>query len=284
MVYVPAGEFVMGIDPRGVQRAVSLCRRERQRLARVLQDPPDGSLFELRARVLAQLCGDARAELPLCDPRQFEGETQARTVWLGAYRIDRTEVTVAAYDRCVQAGRCRPPSFAPGTPWFGLASHPVVGVDWDDAARYCAWVGGRLPTEAEWERAARGLDERTFPWGWQWDEGRANHGALRAECRDDEDGHPYTAPVGSYPEGVSPVGALDMAGNVMEWVADAMEEGPFPSNRVVAPRAAPSGALRVARGGGWNHVSFALRTTWRTGVPAGTRERNLGFRCARDAW
>ncbi len=283
-VYVPSGEFVMGADERGVLRAVYLCRRERQRLARTLGEAPDAALFELRARVLGQLCGDAQAELPLCDPRQFERETAARTVWLAAYRIDRTEVTVAAYDRCVRAGRCRAPAFAPGTPWFGVASHPVVGVDWDDARRYCAWVGARLPTEAEWERAARGTDERTFPWGWQWDEGRANHGALRAECRDDEDGHPYTAPVGSYPAGASPVGALDMAGNVMEWVADAMGEGAAPPDRAVAPRGPAPASLRVARGGGWNHTGFALRTTWRTGVPAGARERNLGFRCARDAW
>ncbi len=283
-VYVPAGEFVMGADERGVQRAVYLCRRERTQLARVLGDAPGEGLFELRARVLAQLCGDAALEVPLCDPRQFERETTAHAVWLAPYRIDRTEVTVAAYDRCVRAGRCRAALFAPGSRWFGEATHPVVGVSWDDAAGYCRWVGGRLPTEAEWERAARGTDERTFPWGWQWDEGRANHGALRAECRDDDDGHPYTAPVGSYPAGASPVGALDMAGNVMEWVADTMTAEPYASERAVAPRVDAPSAQHVARGGAWNHAGFALRTTWRTGVPAGSRERNLGFRCARDAW
>lgn len=283
-VGVPAGEFVMGLDARGVARAVALCRRERQGLARVLGESPDAAFFELRARVLGQLCGAAQGEFNLCDPRQFERETAAHGVWLSAYRIDRTEVTVAAYDRCVRAGRCRPPLLAPGTPWFGLATHPVVGVDWDDAARYCAWVGARLPTEAEWERAARGDDERTFPWGWQWDEGRANHGALRAECRDDGDGHPYTAPVGSYPEGASPAGALDMAGNVMEWVADAMGEGTHRADRAVSPHIAGPSSTRIARGGAWNHPAVALRTTWRTAVPAGARERNLGFRCARDAW
>lgn len=281
--FIAAGEFVMGADSRDVARARSLCMRELRDFAAVLGTSASTPLFDMRVRVVARLCGDADLDPPLCHAEQFAHEGEAHPVWLPAYRIDRTEVTVEAWQRCVAAGRCRPSHLPVGTYGFGAPSQPVVGVSWDDAARYCAWVNARLPTEAEWERAARGLDGRPFPWGWQWDTTRANHGALRADCRDDDDGYVYTAPVGSFPQGASPDGLLDMAGNVMEWVADGVI-GASPPGRAIDPHVEPSRGLRIARGGAWNHAAFALRTTWRTALPQGARERNLGFRCARDAW
>lgn len=280
---IPAGEFMMGADLHDVARAQSLCLRETRDLAATLGVAPVSPLFDMRARIIARLCGDADLERPVCHGAQFAREREAHPVWLAAYRIDRTEVTVAAYQRCVVAGRCRPSQFPLGTPGFGAPAQPVVGVSWDDAARYCAWAGARLPTEAEWERAARGVDGRPFPWGWQWDATRANHGALRADCRDDTDGYAYAAPVGAFPQGASPDGLLDMAGNVMEWVDDGGVD-PSGPERAVAPRSTTSRNLRGARGGAWSHAAFALRTTWRTVLPEGARDRNLGFRCARDAW
>ena len=150
-----------------------------------------------------------------------EEKRQHRVVLLDAFWIDRTEVTKAQYQRCVEAGVCAAPSCS-GT---GKGDHPVVCVSWRDASKYCAWAGRRLPTEAEWEKAARGTDGRKYPWGNQdvvgnllnfcdincsnsWKEAAVN------------DGYAETAPVGTYLAGASPYGAWDMAGNVWEWVAD----------------------------------------------------------------
>jgi formylglycine-generating enzyme required for sulfatase activity len=272
VVWIGAGEFVMGATDADVRLAGVLCARE----------PLAGS------SALTALCALRRRELafgPACDEAAFADERGGHTVWLRAFGIDRTEVTVGAYDRCVSAGACRSAPIAPGTPQFGGSSQPMVRVSWDMADAYCRWAHGRLPTEAEWERAARGRDGRPFPWGRQYDPRRANHGIIAGDCLDDADGESLTAPVGSYPDGASPDGALDMAGNVWEWVADLWSEEsryPDPGTRLVDPRGASHGAQHVIRGGSYRSPAFALRTTYRAAAATGLQSDEIGFRCAYD--
>ncbi len=235
-------------------------------------------------------------------------------VTLSPYCIDKTEVTVAAYRICVQAGACPPASATVDwkgikpedkTKWSqfctwgkrGYDKHPINCVDWTQANAYCEWMGGRLPTEAEWEYAARGSDGRNYPWGNQPpDATRLN--ACGSECASmaqqrldaswtpmyaDNDGWPATAPVGRYPKGASPFGVLDMAGNVWEWTADSFADynsepatNPQPSRHDDSPR--------VTRGGAWlSELAARVRTADRFGLVPGYRINSLGFRCARGA-
>jgi formylglycine-generating enzyme len=183
---------------------------------------------------------------------------EAHEVMLSAYYIDRTEVTVAAYRRCVTLGRCAEPPYASGGQRFDRGDYPVTLVSWNDADEYCRFAGGRLPTEAEWERAARGTDGRHFPWGNLYNKRVANHGALglengpfSLENADDSDGYFELAPVGSFPAGRSPDGIDDLAGNVEEWVADAIDDfnARYSAVSEVNPKGAGIGLFRGVRGG-----------------------------------
>jgi formylglycine-generating enzyme required for sulfatase activity len=221
MVYVPAGEFVMGSDW--------------------------GEFDE--------------------DPRHV--------VDLDAFYIDTYETSNALYAKCVEAGECVRPSV-----WhieeLMQPRQPVVGVGFYDAQAYCGFAGKRLPTEAEWEKAARGTDERRFPWGDDWRPGQVNmHSA--------DDGHAWTSEVGSFPDNLSPYGAYDMAGNAWEWTADFWERRYYRISPLKNPTGPRTGDRRSMRGGSWMYdVPFFVQTTNRSPGKPLVRKRYVGFRCAKD--
>jgi serine/threonine-protein kinase len=179
----------------------------------------------------------------------------------GAFAIDRTEVTRAAYARCVAARRCPVPAIDLGVD----PDLPMTDVSWSEARAYCAFAAGRLPTEAEWEKAARGSDGRVYPWGDAPECARANWGNFDGEgpCAGENPGRPM--PVGSYPSGASPYGVLDLGGNVWEWVADDYAEDT---------------GRRVVRGGSCCSYFVDPRAANRNAWTPDHRDGDLGFRCA----
>jgi serine/threonine-protein kinase len=219
-------------------------------------------------------------------------EQPVHTVALDAFWIDRTEVTNAQYRLCVEAGVCQaPPTCYPAelSPYADTSKseHPVVCVNWHSARAYCEWAAVRLPTEAEWEYAARGPKWNVFPWGDEFDGTQVNY--CDTSCgfawADEtfEDGYEDTAPVGSYPSGASWCGALDMAGNVSEWVADWYGSYYYERSPSENPTGPPSGSRRVERGGSWLDYSHSTRSAQRAwGVPS-VEDEDLGFRCARGS-
>lgn len=225
-------------------------------------------------------------------------EQPVHTVSLDAFWIDKTEVTNVMYSQCVQAGICEVPSVATyyADPTYTL--HPVVYVSWNDAVNYCSYAGRRLPTEAEWEKAAAWDPvtnaARIYPWGNDFDCSKAN---LDDETKLDSfvveggpscDGYDLSSAVGSFPAGASAYGALDMAGNAWEWVFDGfIETDPFNGSQTyyaMSPAANPTGpehsAYHVMRGGSWN-LNFGLgRAAYRLWFGPDDRYDGVGFRCA----
>jgi serine/threonine-protein kinase len=205
-------------------------------------------------------------------------EQPVHTVALDGFWIDRTEVSNGQYQRCVEAGGCQPPfdrTSETRDEYYGNSAYddyPVINVSWHRARTYCEWVGGRLPTEAEWEYAARGPDNLVYPWG-----GSPSTDTLANCCGYGGD----TTRVGSYPDGASWCGTLDMAGNVWEWVADWY--GDYPSERQVSPAGPSSGQSRVLRGGSWNDGQNLARCASRHRKHPADWYISVGFRCARDS-
>ena len=235
LVYVPAGEFQMGST-------------------------------EAQYQSLVAACVNSGINRPACE--WIKHETPAHTVYLDAFWIDKTQLTNARYNQCVSAGSCKP-SRCNDTNFSGNLQ-PVVCVDWSQADAYCKWAGRSLPTEAQWEKAARGPDGRTYPWGNQPpDKNLLNF----------NDNIGKTTNVGSYPAGASPYGALDMEGNVMEWTADWYDASYYSHSPGRNPLGPAAGHDRVSRGG-WYSVVGDTRSAERGDSDPTGWSITLGFRCA----
>jgi formylglycine-generating enzyme required for sulfatase activity len=242
MVLIPAGEFAMG---RSAGDEFTGCQELRQN----------------------------------CQLSTFMDEEPVHQVVLDAFSIDKTEVTNALYKACEDQGSCTPPQDINsnsqasyyGNPAFD--DYPVIYVTWDQAKTFCEWRGGRLPTEAEWEKAARSTDGRTYPWGEKIDETFANFSYSVGD----------TTAVGSYENGKSPYGVYDMAGNVWEWVSDWYSDTYYQRSPAENPPGPASGEMRVLRGGSWGLVGVSVSTSYRYARDPADTSPDLGFRCARDA-
>jgi len=204
-----------------------------------------------------------------------EDERPLHKVYLEAFEIDRFEVTNEQFEAFVKATGYQTDAEKAGesSTWRsyyteGKGNHPVVKVTWNDAVAYCQWAGKRLPTEAEWEKAARGTEGNIYPWGNKWDPTRANTKAS---------GIRGTTAVGSFPDGASPYGVMDMAGNVAEWVADWYQA--YPGSTYTSPWFGEK--FRVIRGGGWFYDETLVRTSSRSASSVDLRNDDVGFRCAR---
>jgi len=242
-------------------------------------EPDDPNLIEIPGGSFMMGCDQAHGP---CD-----ADNPAHEVTLSGYWIEATEVTVAAYTACVDAGACTKPDDA-GSCNYGLianANHPINCVLWQQAADYCAWMGRRLPSEAEWEFAATGGNVRPYPWG----TAAANCAFAHMFETDGEMGDygcktGKTAAVGSYPNGASPLGMLDMAGNVDEWVADWYGAGYYATSPSQDPTGPSEGTLRVNRGGDmYDASSLNLRAFKRWKTDPNTTGPERGFRCAADS-
>ncbi len=248
MLYVPGNTYQMGSTDAEKQSALAQCQ---------------------------QLYTD-----DICHTALFEDETPIHTVTLSDFWIDQTEVSNAQYALCVVAGVCGESLYADNIN-YNPSDYPVVGVTWRDAMTYCTWVGGRLPTEAEWEYAARGNDRFIYPWGNEFDASKANfcdkncQGESRTETADD--GYGMTSPVTGFPLGKSWCGVLNMAGNVSEWVED------WYSGYLVKPQSNPTGpdtgTYKVLRGGSWSNDPIGIRAANRMNPLPDERSGFIGFRC-----
>jgi len=196
------------------------------------------------------------------------GEKPYHKVKLDAYYIDKFEVTQGDYDQCVSAGKCMDNKKYDG---FTSPRQPVVGVNWNDAQNYCEWAGKRLPTEAQWEKAARGTDGRKYSWG--------NQTISCSLCNYSDCKKGKTTEVGGYPSGASPYGALDMMGNAWEWVSDWSDKGYYASSPERNPTGANIGTARVLRGGCWSYDAGIVRASQRLYSEPSNQGNTLGFRC-----
>jgi formylglycine-generating enzyme len=247
MVRIAGGPFVLGSTPEQVLTAAVQCGKE----------------------PLAQRCSE----------QTFANELGRQTRYLPSFWLDRTEVRVSDYARCVDAGRCAPAGYAAGAERFERPDLPVTFVRFQDARDYCQFRGARLPSEAEFERAARGANGRVYPWGDWYNAHACNHGRLGLLPNEDSDGYAELAPVGAFPAGRTPDGILDLSGNVAEWQADAYREryqDPVPEEN--------EGVRRVVRGGSFSSGAPWLRGAARDGAAPDTQRPDLGFRCARSVY
>lgn len=261
----PQGEVGPPPGAASPQRKIPLAEEEARRAVRVNPYTPGECMTARDGSVLLRIPGGTFMMGSVTGPAD---ESPPHGVTLGPYWIGKYPVTNAQYRRFVTATRHRTAG-----PWSGYAKRwgedaPVVCVSWNDAVAYCAWAGGRLPTEAEWEFAARGIDERVYPWGSEWD-------GSRAWCIDNSGRRAHA--VGSRPAGVSPFGCLDMSGSVLQWCSSQMLPYPYDAND---GREDARGRHRTLRSGSWRDTIPCCRITYRLGTDAEFNLYSAGFRMA----
>ena len=238
MVYVPAGPFLMGTSEADLEAYKTL--------------------------------------FPLRQAERFVNEMPQRSVYLDAFLIDIHEVTNWQYRKFLGETGYQPKDYVQYPP-HDDPDYPALVMVWEDAVAYAEWVGKRLPTEAEWEKAARGTDGRIWPWGNRWDASLLSGNDGTGEI----DGYELTAPVGQFPQGASPYGALDMAGNLWEWVSDWYDPDYYLKALSPNPTGPISGDGHVLKSGDWSVNKDYTRCASRLGGNPGSMLR--GFRCATDA-
>ena len=215
-------------------------------------------------------------EFTMGSPTGDSDEQPAHRVYVDTFSMDKYEVSVGQYAAFLQATGVNAPSSWEMMNQPAHQKRPVANVDWEDAAAYCKWAGKRLPTEAEWEKAARGTDGRLYPWGNEAPTPlRANYG------KTEWNNHGALAPVGTLEEGKSPYGIYDMAGNVREWVSDWYDDNYYKTSPSQNPTGPSTGESKVLRGGSWDSGPQHLRSALRYLHRSAHRHKDYGFRCAK---
>ena len=206
-----------------------------------------------------------------------DDEHPVRRVFLDGYYLDKFEVTNGRFAKFVAVIHSEPPwGFADQETPVVHADHPVRWVNWMDATGYCLWAGKRLPTEAEWEKAARGTDGRVYPWG--------NDPPTPAQAVFGlNEGSETVSPIGNHEKGQSPYGVHDLAGNLYEWTTDWYDEEYYKNIPASNPHGPAEGTTKVQRGGSYTNTPYRLRSSFRTKGDPTEHEPNVGFRCAQDA-
>jgi formylglycine-generating enzyme required for sulfatase activity len=197
-------------------------------------------------------------------------ETPSQALYLNQFFIDKYEVTVGKYQKFLEETRRTKPKFLNNSR-YNSPNQPIIGVTWQDAADYCSWLGKRLPKEVEWEKAARGDDGRRYPWGNSIDSKKAN-------VRGTKDSFRYSSPVGNFPEGQSPYGVMDMAGNAFEWTQDWYK--PLPGNE--SENDLYNQRLKVIKGGSWKANMDLARSALRGKQFPHQSADHVGFRCVKS--
>ncbi len=245
MVLIPAGNFTMGSTEGEAMTAYNSCLKE---------------------------------EGKNCVMEDYLAEYPKKNVYVGDFYIDKKEVSSGDYNKFVAATNHQK-SFYWDDSNLNSSVQPVVGISWKDAKDYCEWVNKRLPTEAEWEKAARGTDGRIWPWGGDWDPKKLNHGMGGLPGYDDSDGYKYTSSVGMYLSDISPYGVLNMAGNVQEWVFDDFKAYAGNDKFIHKNFGRP---FKIIRGGAYTYSEADDRVSVRFyDNPIINSSEDVGFRCAR---